>query len=70
MELKIGLKFRIFYSENNINNSLYNEVRAIVDDSVIVLLCKAYDGESFYKLLTISSFTMRNKVGRYIEILD
>tara|TARA_R110000787_G_C13152598_1_gene418679 strand:+ start:95 stop:508 length:414 start_codon:yes stop_codon:yes gene_type:complete len=70
MELKIGLKFRVLYAENNIRDSSYSEVRAIVDDSVIVLLCKEYNGESYYKTLTINSFKMRNKVGWYTEIIE
>ena len=40
MELRVGLKFKKFYNENNINNIEYCEVRGIVDDYIIVLWCK------------------------------
>ncbi len=40
MELKVGLKFKKYYNENNINNIDSCEVRGIVDDFIIVLFCK------------------------------
>ena len=40
MELKVGLKFKKFYNENNINNIESCEVRGVVDDFIIVLWCK------------------------------
>lgn len=40
MELKVGLKFKKYYGEDNINNIASCEVRGIVDDYIIVLWCK------------------------------
>jgi hypothetical protein len=40
MELKVGLKFKKYYNEKNINNIDMCEVRGIVDDFIIVLWCK------------------------------
>ena len=40
MELKVGLKFKKYYGDDNINNIASCEVRGIVDDYIIVLWCK------------------------------
>ena len=40
MELKVGLRFKKYYGEDNINNIASCEVRGIVDDYIIVLWCK------------------------------
>lgn len=39
MELRVGLKFKIFFNETNINNIPYCEVLDIIDN-MIILLCK------------------------------
>ena len=40
MELKVGLRFKKYYQDGNINNIDFCEVRGIVDDYIIVLWCK------------------------------
>jgi hypothetical protein len=61
MELKIGLKFKKYYNDNNINNIDYCEVRGIVDNYIIVLWCekkknKLSSKKSFYKTIDITDF--------------
>jgi hypothetical protein len=40
MKLKVELKFKKYYGDDNINNIASCEVRGIVDDYIIVLWCK------------------------------
>lgn len=61
MELKIGLKFKKYYNDNNINNIDYCEVRGIVDNYIIVLWCEKKENKlsskkSFYKTIDITDF--------------
>jgi len=61
MKLKIGLKFKKYYNDNNINNIDYCEVRGIVDNYIIVLWCekkknKLSSKKSFYKTIDITDF--------------
>ena len=61
MELKIGLKFKKYYNDNNINNIDYCEVRGIVDNYIIVLWCEKKKNnlsskKSFYKTIDITDF--------------
>ena len=49
MELKVGLKFKKYYGEDNINNIASCEVRGIVDDYIIVLWCKKKATNTRYK---------------------
>jgi hypothetical protein len=54
----IGLTFEIFYNENNVNNIKYCEIRAIVDEKVIVIFCRKKDKE-FYKMIDINEFNYK-----------
>lgn len=69
MKLKIGLRFKKYYNESNINNIAYCEVRGIVDDCIIVLLCKKdatkmSESKKFYQSIDIDdfNFNVKNKV--------
>ena len=55
MKAKIGLKYKVFYSENNINNIEQCEIKAVVDDVMLVILCRKKEKE-FYKMIEISEF--------------
>ena len=69
MELKIGLKFETFYNDDNHNNIYCCEVRGIVDDYIIVLLCKkSIDSEEYYKTIDIEEFNFYVKKGVYTQI--
>jgi len=68
MKLKIGLRFKTFFNENNINNRPFNEVRAIVDNSIIVLLSETKKGEPYYQMIDIFQFKMYVKEGVYIPL--
>ena len=66
MELKVGLKFKKYYNENNINNIDICEVRGIVDDWIIVLWCvkkrnKRNKDNSFYSTIDKSEFEFNVK---------
>lgn len=69
MELKVGLKFEKYYSENNVNNVPYCEVRGIVDDEIIVLLCKK-NGKEYYKSIDMYWYLFSVNNGTFIPILD
>jgi hypothetical protein len=64
MELRVGLKFKIFFNETNINNIPYCEVRGIVD-SMIILLCEK-NGKQWYKMIDKGEFEFFKD--KYIEI--
>ena len=66
MQLKKGLKFSIFYNENNINNIDSCEVRGIVDNYIIVILCKKKK-KKFYKTITKDDFEFNLKNNIYHE---
>jgi hypothetical protein len=69
MELKIGLKFETFYNDDNHNNIYYCEVRGIVDDYIIVLLCKkSIESEEYYKTIDIEEFNFNVRHGVYTQI--
>ena len=68
MKPKKGLKFKTFFNEENINNRPYNEVRAIVDDSVIVIYSETQKGKSYYQMIGIGQFEFYAKKGIYIPI--
>lgn len=54
LDIHVGMKFQLFYNENNINNVNYCEVRAIVDETQLVLLCqKNEESDPYYSLSTI-----------------
>lgn len=71
MEMKpqVGLKYKKYYGPMNINNIDYCEVRAIVDNKVIVSLCKkqatkSSDAKEFYIYVDKDQFDyfVQNKV--------
>lgn len=73
MKLKVGLKFRKFYNDNNINNIDSCEVRGIVDDFIIVLWCKRKKThllvkKEFYLSINKFDFNFNVKEGIYQEI--
>ena len=60
-DLKVGLKFKIFFNENNYNNIDYCEVKSIIDNCQIVLFCKNPGNKNglddkYYKLIDILDF--------------
>ena len=72
-DLKVGLKFQKFYSENNINNIQYCEVRGIVDECQIVLYCKKNatkmsEYSEFYQTIDIIDFEFSVKNEVYISL--
>ena len=56
---EIGLAFELYYGEDNVNNNPFNEIRAIVDDLVLVLYSKTKGGRAGYNLMYIDAFNMR-----------
>lgn len=73
MELKKGLTFKKYYNENNFNNIGYCEVRGIVDDEIIVLLCrkeanKLSKAKVFYKSIDVDQFNYNVTNGVYLPI--
>ena len=71
MELKVGLKFKKYYGEDNINNIDSCEVRGIVDDYIIVLWCKKKatkmsKKKSFYLSIDKFDFNFNVKEGVYL----
>jgi hypothetical protein len=64
IELKIGNKFSLDFGGGNINNIPYLEIRAIVDDEVIVLLCKK-NFKVWYKVIYKEEFDFYNKKDLY-----
>lgn len=73
MELKVGLKFKKYFNEDNINNIASCEVRGIVDDYIIVLLCKKKatkisKKKEFYKSIDKDDFNFNVKNGVYIPL--
>jgi hypothetical protein len=67
MEIKKGVKFKKFYNENNINNIPYCEIRAVVDNAVIVLFCKK-EQSHFYKMIDKHEFEYNIENGIYTTI--
>lgn len=73
MNLQVGLKFKVFYNDNNLNNIDYCEVRAIVDDKIIVIFCKKQktkhsEYKEFYDMIEISSFNFLTKQKVYLPL--
>jgi hypothetical protein len=73
MELKIGLKFKKYYDDNNINNIENIEVRGIVDNFIIVLFCKKKktkmsDYKEFYKSIDRDDFVFNVVNGVYLPL--
>lgn len=73
MELKVGLKFKKYYTENNINNIESCEVRGIVDDFIIVLWCKKKANKmsgkkEFYLSIDKDNFDFNVKNGVYLQL--
>lgn len=73
MELKVGLKFKKDYGDENINNIASCEVRGIVDDFIIVLLCKNKatkmgKKKEFYLTINKFDFEFNVKEGIYIPL--
>ena len=73
MELKLGLKFKKYYNENNINNIESCEVRGVIDDFIIVLWCKnkatkMSKKKEFYLTINKFDFEFNVKEGIYIPL--
>lgn len=73
MELKVGLKFKKYYGEDNINNIASCEVRGIVDDYIIVLWCKKKatkmsKKKEFYLSIDKHDFDFNVKGGVYLPL--
>lgn len=73
MELKVGLKFKKYYNEKNINNIESCEVRGIVDDFIIVLWCKKRANKmsgkkGFYLSIDKDDFDFNVKNGVYLPL--
>ena len=73
MELRVGLKFKKFYNEHNINNIEDCEVRGIVDDYIIVLWCKKKatkmsKKKEFYLSIDKFDFDFNVKEGIYLPL--
>ena len=73
MELRVGLKFKKFYNEHNINNIEDCEVRGIVDDFIIVLYCKKKANKisgkkEFYLSIDKHDFDFNVKNGVYLPL--
>ena len=73
MDLKVGLKFKRYYGEGNINNIDSCEVRGIVDNYIIVLLCKKkatkLTGQRFFYLsIDKFDFDYNVKEGNYLPL--
>ena len=71
MKLIIGLVFQKYYSECNINNIQYCEVRGIIDESVIVLYCKKNktkmsEAKEFYSMIYVEDFNYNCEHNIYI----
>ena len=73
MDLKVGLKFKKFYNENNINNIESCEVRDIVDDFIIVKkkkkkANKMSSKKEFYLSIDKHDFDFNMKNGVYLPL--
>ena len=68
MELEIGLKFKKFNNERNINNIDLCEVRGLVDNFIIILLCKKKDEISFYLMIDKYDFDFHVKNKVYLAV--
>jgi len=73
MELKIGLKFKKYHGEENLNNIASCEVRGIVDDYIIVLWCKRKanklsDKKEFYLTIDKDNFDYNVKNNVYLPL--
>ncbi len=60
-----GLIFQKYYNENNINNVPRCEIRGVIDDEIIVLLCTSQKGRQYYKSIDMSDFVYNAKDGIY-----
>ena len=73
MKIKKGLKFKIFYSNGNINNIDFCEIRGIVDDYIIVLWCEKNASnvepkKQFYKSINKDEFDLNVENQVYLPI--
>ena len=68
MELKVGLQFKAFFSENNINNTPFNEVKGIIDGNVIVVLYQTHKGDYGYEIIPINQFDLYSKKEIYTPL--
>lgn len=73
MELKVGLKFKKYYNDKNINNIDSCEVRGIIDDSVIVLWCEKNatplrEKREFYLMIYKEDFDFNVEKGVYVPL--
>lgn len=73
MELNLGLKFKRYYGDDNINNIASCEVRGIVDDYIIVLFCKnkatkISKKKEFYLSIDKNDFYFNVRNGVYIPL--
>ena len=69
MLLKVGLVFQQYYNENNINNVKYCEVREIINNYQIMLLCKKDATEKeFYKMIDVPNFDYNVEQKIFIKI--
>lgn len=67
---RVGLKFKTFFNEKNINNRSYNEIRWIIDDTIIVLLSQNKNWELYYNMIDIELFTMYAEKWYYILLSE
>ena len=68
MKLEKGLVFKKYYRENNINNIPRCEVRGIVDNEIIVLLCTSKSGSQYYKSIEMDDFLYNEEAKVYIPL--
>ena len=68
MKAKEGLIFQKYYNENNINNIPKCEIRGIIDNEIIVLLCKSKKGKQYYKCIEMQEFDYNVEAGVYTQL--
>ncbi len=66
MKLEIGLKFRKYYNEGNLNNIDYCEVRGIVDNHVV--LYQERNGRGWYKMINPIEWRLNVKENVFQEL--
>lgn len=66
--LNVGFQFKQWHGPGNINNKPFLEIRAIVDNDVIVLYGETIKGRPFYEMIYISQFNRYWKDGIYKPI--
>ena len=74
MVLIIGLKFKKFYNQDNVNNIGSCEVRGIIDGTINVLWCnngptRMGRGKEFYLSIPMNDFEYNVKENIYQELV-